>query len=372
MHLTHLTINPIDYNRRIINQASTAVNDNLLVLIICLGRRGELKYQTTSFGCVRRIISPFPKGGPLKFIHFNFRLFLLLLPERTDILHAHDLWVLPAAALISLIKRNRLIYDAHEYYAGLEVFNRHPLRGRLWMIVEKLLIRYVTVMFTVSEPLARKYRERYPNIRDCKVIRNLPVWEKPSKEKAAPFPRPFTNMLVYHGHLQPGRGLENLIRAMTPLEDTGLVIIGTGELLGKLVALIDQHQVQAKVLIKDYIDMESLISTSAQADIGVVLFEKTSVNYSHALPNKFFENIMAGLPVLTSDIDTLSGYVQKYNLGRTVDPSDPDLIAKTIREMTGNPEALQTWRSNAYSAARELNWDLEAEKMRKIYEKLAY
>lgn len=371
MHLTHLTINPIDYNRRIINQASTAVKDSIRVLVICLGRKGETKYQTTSFGSVRRIISPFPKGGPLKFIHFNLRLFLLLLPERTDILHAHDLWVLPAAALLAICKRKHLIYDAHEYYAGLEVFNRHPVRGRLWMMVEKLLIRYVTVMFTVSEPLARKYRERYPNIRDCGVIRNLPVWEMPSKEKAAPFPRPFTNMLVYHGYLQPGRGLVNLIHAVAQLEDTGLVIIGSGELLEYLVMLIDQLNLRAKVLIKNYIDMEMLISTSAQADIGVVLFEKTSVNYSYALPNKFFEYIMAGLPVLTSDIETLSGYVQKYDLGRTVDPSDPRLISKTILEMTGDPEALQKWRKNAHKASEDLNWDREAEKLLKIYEKLA-
>ena len=371
MHLTHITLNHLDHDRRLKNQAHSAVSAKYQVLIIALGRAGELKEENALFGDVRRIFSPFVHGGPLKFIHYNLHLFFLLWHIRTDILHAHDLWVLPAAALIAAFKKRKLVYDAHEYYAGLMIFKKRPVRKLVWLFMESLLVKYIDALLTVSEPLAEKYRQRYPNISDYRVIRNLPFREQPSLKQAMSFPRPFKHMLVYHGHLKPGRGLENLIRAMAHVENTGLVIIGGGELLERIRRLVCELDVSEKVIINDYVSLESIISTSAQADIGVVLFEKTSTNYSYALPNKFFEYIMAGLPVLTSDIETLSGYVQKYDLGRTVDPSDPRLIGKTILEMTGDPEALQKWRKNAHKASEDLNWDREAEKLLKIYEKLA-
>ncbi len=372
MHLTQITINPIEYERRIINQAYTGIAGNFRVQVIALGRKGQLKEESAPFGDIYRIISPFARGGPFKFIHFNFQLIFLLWRKQTDIIHAHDLWVLPAAAFVAALKNIKLIYDAHEYYAGLEIFNRHPFRRRLWLITESFCVKFVTILLTVSEPLAEKYWLRYPRIPDCRVIRNLPVREVPAKEKAAPFPRPFKHMLVYHGHLKPGRGLENLIQSMVYVEHTGLVIIGGGELLRKIEKFIDRLKIRKKVFILDYISLEKLISTSAQADIGIALFEKTSINYSYALPNKFFEYIMAGLPVLTSNIDTLTDYVKKYDLGRTVDPSDPVRIAEAIREMTDNPQSLKKWRNNALAAAKILNWDIESVKMLKIYEELAH
>jgi len=370
MHLTHVTINSIDYERRIINQAKSAVDGKFQVLVIAFGRRGEPVQEDKPYGNLHRIISPFTVGGPLKFIHFNFRLLFLLQGTRTDIIHAHDLWVLPAAAVAAALKRTKLIYDAHEYYAGLEIFNHHRIRRFLWLLLESLLVRFVDVLLTVSDPLADLYRARYPSIPECRVIRNLPLKEDPSPALAETLPENFRYLLVYHGHLKPGRGLENLVRAMATVENAGLILIGGGELLVQLQDLIAEPDVREKVLIRNYVPLESLISTSARADIGVALFEKTSINYTYALPNKFFEYIMAGLPVLASDIETLKQYIDTYDIGRTVDPSDPGRIAEMIKEMLGDPQRLEEWSRNARSAADLLNWNTESEEMLRIYENL--
>ncbi len=371
MHLTHITINSIDHERRIINQAYTAVSANYRVSIIAFGRKGESKSESRPYAHLKRIISPFINGGPLKFIHFNLKMFVLLWQEPPDIVHAHDLWVLPGAAMAAHLKNKKLIYDAHVYYAGLEIFNRHPVRKMLWLMLERKLVQYADVLLTVSDPLAEKYRVRYPGIPDCRVIRNLPVREIPDRTRAKPFPRPFEHMLVYHGHLKPGRGLTNLIRAMGYLDDTGLVIFGGGELFAELRQLVEKLDLSSKVIFRSYIDLESLISTSAQADIGITLFERTSINYSYALPNKFFEYIMAGLPVLASDIETFTFYMNTYDIGKTVDPADPGQIADAIREMTTDHIILDRWRKNARKAAETLNWDHESAEMINIYEKLA-
>lgn len=370
MHLTHITINPIDYERRIINQAKTAVDGKFQVLVISFGYRGEPEQEVKSYGKLHRIISPFTEGGPLKFIHFNFRLLFLLLHTRTDIIHAHDLWVLPATAIAAALKRKKLIYDAHEYYAGLEIFNHHRVRRFLWMLLESSLVRFVDVLLTVSDPLADLYRMRYPSIPEYRVIRNLPLKEEPSPALGEALPENFRYLLVYHGHFKPGRGLENLVCAMTAVENAGLLLIGGGELMAQLRDLIAEQDVRDKVIIRSYVSLESLISTSARADIGVALFEKSSINYTYALPNKFFEYIMAGLPVLASDIETLKVYVDRYHIGRTVDPSDPARIAETIRDMLSKPQQLEEWSRNARKAADLLNWNTESEEMLRIYENL--
>ena len=370
MQLTHITINPINYERRIINQARTALSAGNRVVIITIGRKREPATEETPFGSLYRIRSPFISGGPLKFLHFNFRLFFLLRRIQADILHVHDLWVLPASTIAARISKIKLVYDAHEYYAGLEYFNHHSIRKYLWLFAEARFIRHADILLTVSEPLAQKYRKRYPEIPECRVIRNLPKLEIPSRDLARPLPRLCEKMLVYHGHLKPGRGLFNLIRALALTPDTGLVIIGGGELHAQVQRLISELKLSDRIILQDYIDLSALISTSAQADIGVALFEPTSQNYRYALPNKFFEYIMAGLPVLTSNIETLHEYVQKYDVGRSVDPSDPEKIAGVIREMTGDRDAMEKWRRNSRAAAETLNWDNESVKLQNIYEKL--
>ncbi len=104
--------------------------------------------------------------------------------------------------------------------------------------------------------------------------------------------------------------------------------------------------------------------------MGVVLFEPGSLNYASALPNKFFEYIMAGIPVLASQIKTFQDYIDKYQFGTTVDPKDVEEIAKTIQSMLADDERLERWRRNAKSASEKLNWDSEAKKMNKIYEEI--
>ena len=69
-------------------------------------------------------------------------------------------------------------------------------------------------------------------------------------------------------------------------------------------------------------------------------------------------------------IQFIHEYVQKYDVGRSVDPSDPEKIAGVIREMTGDRDAMEKWRRNSRAAAETLNWDNESVKLQNIYEKL--
>jgi glycosyltransferase involved in cell wall biosynthesis len=164
--------------------------------------------------------------------------------------------------------------------------------------------------------------------------------------------------------------LLNLVEAFSVIEDAHLVMIGGGELEEDLKRIVEKKNLTKRVTFLGYIPTDELIRTSAQADLGIVLFEPTSINYSYALPNKFFEYIMAGLPVLASKIKTFENYVENYQVGLTVDPFNIAMISQSLVDMLSDKEKMTQWRLNSLKASKELNWEMEAKKMNQIYENI--
>ena len=365
MRICHITINQIEFERRIYNQIDTAKNLGFKILSVSLGKPGDKRCEKKNGFLIKRIFTKFHEKGPLKFISFNIKLFFYILFRPIQIIHCHDLWPLPAAAIAALLKNCCLVYDAHEFYGGLNIFNDRPVRKHVWMILEWISIPLVDVLITISVPLGDLYKKRYPQLKKIEIIRNVPKYEKPLNPGKFDNSS-YSNTIIFHGYFKPGRGLENLVKAMAKLSTTRLIMVGGGELKNSLLTLVNDLQLK-NIEFVNYIDHDQLISHAAKADIGVVLFEPTSLNYSFALPNKFFEYIMAGLPVLASNIETLKYYVDQYNIGRTVDPNSVEDIFQTIHEMLNNDSNLEMWKNNCLKLATELNWEKESKKMVDIY-----
>jgi glycosyltransferase involved in cell wall biosynthesis len=369
MNICHLTLNFIDYERRIKNQAESSAKSGHYIKIIALGKSANKLVGAQNGISIRRIITPFTKGGPLKFIHFNLKVFLVLLFERLQIVHCHDLWTLPAVYFLRIIKKFNIVYDAHEYYEGLEIFNRNRIRKKLWMLAEQIAIRKVEVLITVSEPIAGLYHKKYPHLQKIEVIRNLPQKESHSESTNHNIlPKTTDKLIIFQGHFKPGRGLIKLIESMTLLDKVHLVLIGGGEIENDIREKIAHFGLKNKVSLIGYIPTDQLITTTSRADLGVVLFEKTSLNYTYALPNKFFEYIMAGIPILASNLDTFTEYLESYGLGMSVNPDNVEDIAQSIKLMLSDENKLKEWRDNARKASRILNWENESIKMNQIYE----
>jgi len=371
MNICHLTINQIDYERRIKNQAESSQKSGDTVSIIALGRPGEKHEETIDNVPLWRVITPFYRGGPLKFIHFNLKTFFFLIFKPLEVLHSHDLWTLPAANVLRLFKKFRLVYDAHEYFAGLEIFNKNKIRKKLWMFVERVGIKAVDVLITVSEPIAELYAQKYPTLKKIEVIRNLPKQVAiKDNSNLDYFPVTEKKIVLFQGHFRPGRGLLKLIEAMSYIDEAHLVLVGGGELEGEIKKKIKILDIQNKISLPGYIPTEQLIATTAGADLGVVLFEQTSLNYTYALPNKFFEYIMAGIPVLASNLETFREYIERYKIGMIVDPQNVQEIAQSIIKMLSDERQLAQWRQNAKHASKVLNWESESQILLSIYEQI--
>jgi glycosyltransferase involved in cell wall biosynthesis len=90
------------------------------------------------------------------------------------------------------------------------------------------------------------------------------------------------------------------------------------------------------------------------------------LNYAYSLPNKLFDYIHAGLPVLVSDLPELRRVVETYKIGAVVRQVEPQEIAVSLQQMFDGG-SLSVWSKNAIHAAQELNWQREQEVVRSVY-----
>ena len=304
------------------------------------------------------------KKGPLFYSEFNIRLFFYLLFSRADILVANDLDTLPAVFLASIVKRIPLVYDSHEYFTELpELVDRRHVK-RIWEKLESLILPRIRHAYTVSPSIAADYGKKY-RIR-MSVIRNLPM-------RNADIPRGNSlrkrdeKLLIYQGALNMGRGLENAIRAMQFLENTSLLIAGSGYYENVLRELTQSLKLHEKVRFLGRIRPEKLIHYTAQADLGISLEEHKGLNYYYALPNKLFDYIQAQIPVLVSDMPEMVAIVKNYGVGRIVNSVNPKELAEVFNEMLNDESMKKQWKINLAKAAMELCWENEEQKLLDIY-----
>ena len=166
-------------------------------------------------------------------------------------------------------------------------------------------------------------------------------------------------IIIYQGAVNVNRGIEQMVLAMRHLENTLLYIAGTGDISGKIEALVKTHNLSEKVKTLGRIPLEKLHGYTVQADLGLSLEEDAGLNYRFALPNKLFDYIQAEIPVLVSNLPEMATLVKQHEVGGIIENHDPKHIAAKIDAMLSNPKQTDVWKTNAKKAALKLNWENE-------------
>ncbi len=363
--ILHLTISPCDNERRIFNQALSASRRGWQVEILALKTPEVPETSLIENVIIHRLKIRWWRGGPLKFLTFNRKLFFRLLREPYDILHVHDLWVLPAAALAKILKGGRLIYDAHEYYRGLEIFKRKPLSRALWMIAERWFIGKAETVIAINSFHAELFRKRYPQISRTEVIMNVPIRREISTLPAFSERKP---VVLFQGIFKPARGLSQVIEAIHRVENGAVHLIGFGEEEPELRRLVKEFTVEDKVRFIGKMSWDEVLSETRQVRAGIVLFEPINENYQYASPNKFFEYVMAGTPVIASDIPTFREFIKRFEVGILVSPYSPVEIVAAIEKLLSDENSWNFYHQNCLKAREVWNWEQQEEKLMKIYD----
>ena len=103
------------------------------------------------------------------------------------------------------------------------------------------------------------------------------------------------------------------------------------------------------------------------ADLGLSLDKNTNLNYRFSLPNKIFDYIQAGVPILASDLPEVKKIIEGYNIGCISPDHNIKNLATLMNKMIDNKEMRLTWQENLKAASQELNWDHEKSKLLSIF-----
>ncbi len=301
------------------------------------------------------------------FLRYMYWFHGLILRERPDAVLAVD----PPALLPAWLARSRagfrLLYDAREYYCELPTIRGRRGVRAFWNWVEGQGLRRADAAWSVCGSIARAL-ERDHGVKGLGVVRNVPGFgfttRREDRRDALRHWLPAVGsgpVVAYAGGFWPGYDFRPLLDAMGSLPHARFVGLGDGpglELHRRHAAGLswaDRLHLPGKVA------PERLDALLRGANVGTVLVPDLGLSYRYLLPNKLFEYIQAGLPVLASPLPELASVVLGRGLGRCADPTDAEAIARRLGELL-DPAREAEDQLALEKAARELCWEREEER----------
>jgi glycosyltransferase involved in cell wall biosynthesis len=362
-------INDLSTDQRVHKVCNTLHTMGFEVLLVGRKQRKSLTLAPRRYK-VKRMVLLFEKGI-LFYAEYQLRLFLYLLFNKSDVLVSNDLDTLLPNYLISKLSNRKLVYDTHELFCEVPELQHHPVKRGIWKFVERQIFPSLKYVFTVNDSIANIYRQEYKV--DIHVVRNVPLYyhknpyAKKTKRQLG-IPEDKKIIILQGAGINVNRGAEEAVEAMQYVNNAVLLIIGSGDVIHLLKKLTFNLNLPEKVLFIGKVPFQELRQYTEHADLGLTLDKGTNLNYKYSLPNKLFDYIHAGVPVLSSDLVEIKKIITTYDIGDCVDRHEPEHIAKKISTMLLEETILQLWKKNTKIAAENLNWEKEEQQLIAVYQ----
>ena len=283
-----------------------------------------------------------------------------------DVIQVHDLPTLEAGAELARQRGVPLVYDAHELYAEQKAFSR--VQRRICSAVEARLIKRADVVFTVNQSIAEVMGQRY-GIEKPVVLLN--AIEPPLEfDHSARYDllrekcglSPAQRILLYQGGYAPNRNLEELVAALSFVrtENVVLVLMGFGAFEDRLLGVASKRGLLGRrVYFLPAVPQEQLLQHSASADLGIIPYPHVDLNSLYCTPNKLFEFIQAGLPMLVNRSPELERFVAHEGFGLSRRMRGVREIAAAIDEAFASDD-LPLWRRNLKERRASYAWQAQS------------
>jgi glycosyltransferase involved in cell wall biosynthesis len=344
-------INDLSTDQRVHKVCSSLQTMGYEVVLVGRKQRLSLPLQARSYR-TKRMSLLFEKG-PLFYAFFQFRLFCLLLFSKADVLVSNDLDTLLPNYLVSKIKGSFLVYDSHEIFCEVPELQKTHLKRKIWKGLERMLFPRLIQVFTVNESIAAIYKAEYGIT--LHVLRNVPLlssapYEVKSRADLG-LPEDKKIVLLQGAGINVDRGAEEAVEAMVSLPDVVLLIIGNGDVIPSLHARVKE------------LKMEERVRFIAK----LTLDKDTNVNYRYSLPNKLFDYIHAGVPVLATNLVEVKKIVEQYQVGCIIPDLTAANLALILKRVLDDKETLKVWKENTKLAAENLCWEKESVVLKEVY-----
>jgi glycosyltransferase involved in cell wall biosynthesis len=302
--------------------------------------------------------------------------------------HAHDLTTLRSAWLISRDCGIPLVYDAHEMWSEnvrLKGQNWVPLCGFRRILVgwqERFLVHYASIFISVSNSICDEYLRRYklkerplllPNTPELRLL-NIERNETDNIRSQAGL-NDGHFITLYIGGINPLRNIENVLLAHTLLPDNYVFIIrgpGVSYYANEYEALAQKLDLKGRFFCLPEVGRHEVVNACLGADCGIVMLRNLCKNFYWFYPNKFFEYMLAGLPVASSNFPDVSVHLEKEQCGVTFDPDDPASIAEALKLLGDDREKACLMGQNGYQGVlARYNWEHDVKLLVEAYRQLS-
>lgn len=301
----------------------------------------------------------------LRTLEWSWRTILALRGVSVSCLNCHSLAVLPLCVVLKALKRSKLVYDTHELET--EVAGSKGVRRIVSRVMERMLIRFVDEVSVVNQSIAEWYLNTY-GLDHVSVIKNAPVSDSnesvPSDSLRQDLGISQDEILfLYIGMIGPGRGVQVLLNAFCKLPiDRHLVFMG----YGAMVPLVKKYSLEhTNIHFREAVQPDQVTRYVASADVGLSIIEDICLSYRLCLPNKVLECVVAGVPVMVSDLPEMSAFIEKYDCGWKVSMSD-EAIHSTVSSLTRDEIARKA--RGCIEACEQIGWHHEEAALLRMYE----
>lgn len=364
---------------RIFSEAQSLIRSGHQVLVFGWDRAGSVppKEDLDGFQVERVSVRSRELRGPgqiIPLLRFSARFLRRIWSTRFDVVHCHNLDVLPIGYLLKKFKGSLLVFDAHEpnYYA------LWPRRWR-WLLfpvqlAERILSKRADYVIVTNQYQMQKYKKL--GVKNLALIGNYPIKDYLLEGVRS---AKFSRKECVFGRLgtlypAPGIGIKEMVEAfklIAPKYPQARLFLA-----GRVVPSYRQelHEilepVRDRATIVGAYEATQIPSLYAQTDVSLLPYHRNDW-FRQITPTKFYDSLAQGVPVIMTDIGGLGSVIREGRCGFVIDEHDIEGIAKAMEAFLLQPKLRQEMAQNAlYLAQNEYNWDLMQKKLAGIYEEL--
>lgn len=283
------------------------------------------------------------------------------------IVHIHDPELLPMAMILKYLG-HVVIYDAHEDLPRA-ILSKNWINPKIqgvvsafFEVVEDFCAKRVTAIVSATPHIAERFKTINAN--------SISVANYPALRSDTPLPvrRPDEKTFAYIGLISRKRSAREIVRAVG-FANVKLLLAGPMEnqaLEDELKAMPEWRNVEYFGIV----DHDRIWDLMARSLAGLLFFHPEP-NHINSGPNKMFEYMAGGIPILCSDFDYWKKIVVANDIGLTCNPLDPKAIAALMRQIIDDPEAAKAMgRRGRQVVMEKYRWENEAAKLVALYERL--
>lgn len=275
-------------------------------------------------------------------------------------------------------KKPKLVYHSHEFELG-----RNEKRSKLQLFflkhLERFLMKRCAFSIMVNDAIADEVQKIHGLKQRPIVVRSTPnrwtvepeTCREVRSQLLAAMSSPRQMLLMYHGAVMRGRGVEMLLQEVQHNPQVCAVILGNGQqdYMDQLKAMAESLGVTDRVLFHPAVPLEVLWKYVGAADVGMVTVPAVVKSYYYMLPNKFFENIQSETPIVCSNFPAVAPIVEQYGIGLTCDPTDLEEIDRCVETMRTDREFYAKCKESLKKAKEDLCWEKEKAVLMDAYRK---